>query len=280
MHPCAFGIPLLLLLTACVPTHASKIVPLDLDKLAPQSELIVVGVVTAISDSDAESDTISVRVVSPLKGKMEAKSFSLRLRNKGVKDFDPTLAVGDQGVFFLKSIEGGRAELTYWGSIAVMPKNGNFSVPGKSAEPVVQPAPAKQPVPIPAGLDIVNRLRDALKSGTPAEKEAALEMIRGLKPITLIPELIKAIEDPTPLPDHVTPDCRTGWVFVGHQAASVLAEMARAIDGIEVGMKPGQRAYRLYSFHDDLEAGSKMQKAGRLSVVRKNWAKWWDVAQK
>ncbi len=101
-----------------------------------------------------------------------------------------------------------------------------------------------------------------------------------LKPIALIPELIEAIEDPTPLPDHVTPDCRTGWVFVGHQAASVLAEMARAIDGIEVGMKPGQRGYRSYSFHDDLEAGDKMQKAGRLSEVRKNWAKWWDVVRK
>ena len=131
MNPRAFGIPLLLLLVACLPAHASKIVPLDLDKLAPQSELIVVGVVTAISDSDTESDTISVSVISALKGKTEAKSFSLRLRNKGVKDFDPTLAVGDQAVFFLKSIEGGRAELTYWGSIAVMPKAGNFSVPGK-----------------------------------------------------------------------------------------------------------------------------------------------------
>ena len=105
--------------------------------------------------------------------------------------------------------------------------------------PATKTVPAKKPVPIPAGLDIVNRLRDALKSGTPTEKEAALEMIRGLKPLALIPEIIEAIEDPTALPDHTTPDCKTGWVFVGHQAASVLAEMARAIDGIEVGMKRG-----------------------------------------
>jgi len=126
----AFGISLVLL-AVCLPARASQIVPLDLDKLAPQSELIVIGVVTAISASDAESDTVTVRVISSLKGKTDAKSFSLRLRNKGVKDFDPRLAAGDQGVFFLKSIDGGRAELAYWGSIAVMPKNGNFNVPVK-----------------------------------------------------------------------------------------------------------------------------------------------------
>jgi len=127
-------------LATCWPAHASKIVPLDLEKLAPQSEVIVVGTVTAISDSGAESDTISVRVVSTIKGKSEAKSFSLRLRNKGVKDFDPKLVVGDQGVFFLKSIKDGRAELTYWGSIAIMPKSGNFTVPDKSSDAPKAPA--------------------------------------------------------------------------------------------------------------------------------------------
>jgi len=119
-------------LATCLPAHASEIASLDLDKLAPQSELIVVGVVTALSDSDSASDTISVRAISTLKGKSEAKSFSLRLRNKGDLDFDPTLAVGDQCVFFLKSIKDGRAELTYWGSVAVMPKKGNFSIPAKT----------------------------------------------------------------------------------------------------------------------------------------------------
>jgi hypothetical protein len=118
-------------LATCLPAGASEIAPLDLEKLTPQSEVIVVGAVTAISASDSESDTVSVRVISTLKGKSEAKSFSLRLRNKGVKDFDPKLAVGDQGVFFLKSIKDGRAELTYWGSIAIVPKRGNFSVPDK-----------------------------------------------------------------------------------------------------------------------------------------------------
>jgi hypothetical protein len=148
-----------------------------------------------------------------------------------------------------------------------------------AAEPAVQSAPDKKPVPIPPGLDIVNRLRDALKSGTPAEKEAALNMIRDLKPITLIPDLIEAIEDATELPNHVSGECKTGWGFVGHQAATVLGEIARGIDGVEVGMKPGQRAYQSYSFHNDLEQGAKMKKSGRLSEVRKNWSKWWDAHQ-
>ncbi len=120
-----------LLLAACLPASASKIAPLDLDKLAPQSDLIVVGVVTAIPASDDASDTVTVRVVSAIKGATEAKSFSLRLRNKGVRDFDPKLAVGDQGVFFLKSIKDGQATLTYWGSIAVMPKKENFRAAGE-----------------------------------------------------------------------------------------------------------------------------------------------------
>ncbi len=121
----------LLLLAACLPAQASSINPLDLDKLAPQSDLIVVGVVTAVPASDDASDTVTVRVVSAIKGATEAKTFSLRLRNKGVKDFDPKLAVGDQGVFFLKSIKDGQATLTYWGSVAVMPKKENFLAVGE-----------------------------------------------------------------------------------------------------------------------------------------------------
>lgn len=123
-----------------LPVRASQIAPLDLEKLAPQSAVIVVGTVTAISDSDAESDTVSVRVVSVIKGTSDAKSFSLRLRNKGVKDFDPKLVVGDRAVFFLKSLKDGRAELTYWGSIAVMPKSGNFTVPEKASDAPKPPA--------------------------------------------------------------------------------------------------------------------------------------------
>ncbi len=84
----------LILSAICLPGSASEIAPLDLDKLTPQSEIIVVGVVSEITESDDASDTVSVRVISMLKDKTEAKSFALRLRNKGVKGFDPKLAAG------------------------------------------------------------------------------------------------------------------------------------------------------------------------------------------
>jgi hypothetical protein len=113
----------------CAAAGASQIVPLELDKLEPRSNLIVLDVVDELLDSDDSTDTVRVRIVTPPKGTTELKSFTLRLRNRGVKDFDPTLAPGDQAVFFLKSIDDGVATLAYWGSIAVNPKRQNFTIP-------------------------------------------------------------------------------------------------------------------------------------------------------
>jgi hypothetical protein len=59
-----------------------------------------------------------------------------------------------------------------------------------------------------------------------------------------------------------------------------MGEIARDIDGVTVGMKPGERPYRSYSFHDDLDRGDKLKAAGRLSEVRKNWTRWWNATQK
>ena len=50
----------------------------------------------------------------------------------------------------------------------------------------VEPEPVKKPTPL-LGLDLVKHLQEQLKSGTPLEKEAALDLIRELKPIRLIP---------------------------------------------------------------------------------------------
>ena len=172
----------LILLASCLPAYASKIVPLDLDKLTPQSELIAVGVVLAITESDAASDTVSVRVISMIKGDTEAKSFSLRLRNKGVRDFDPKLAVGDQGVFFMKSIEKGRAKLTYWGSIAVVSKNGNFRISEEVLDPFRE---YKGKEPIPEGL------REAYTGFVRAAKGGSVAAY-------LLPNAVKISRDPRP----------------------------------------------------------------------------------
>ncbi len=124
------------------------------------------------------------------------------------------------------------------------------------------------PVSVPPNVSAL--LRKALKDGTPHEKEAALEIIRDMKPISLIPEIIEAIEDPTPLPRHGD----TGWGFVGHQAAAAMGRIAHAIDGIDV--KTRGNGYDAYSFHkDQYKGGKKLKEMGRLSEVRVNWAEWW-----
>jgi RNA polymerase sigma factor (sigma-70 family) len=121
------------------------------------------------------------------------------------------------------------------------------------------------------------KLREQLKKGTPAEKSDALRVIRQDKLTALIPDLIEAIEDPTPLPR----DGDTGWGFVGHQAASVLGEIARSLDGVPVGLGPANRPYERYSFHTDSgEGGAKLKESGRLAEVRKNWADWWEAQRR
>ncbi|MBM4047364.1 MAG: hypothetical protein FJ279_19840 [Planctomycetes bacterium] len=121
-------------------TEASKIQCLPLAKVDALSRLVVVGYVSQILARDRESDLVSVRLVFSLRGQTEAKEFQLRLRNKGVMDFDPELRVGNQCVFFLEGIQDGQAKLAYWGSIAVIP-NQNFTTeseneaPGKSLQP-------------------------------------------------------------------------------------------------------------------------------------------------
>jgi hypothetical protein len=127
---------------------------------------------------------------------------------------------------------------------------------------------------------LAEQLRAQLKDGTPKEKEAALDAIRELKPIALIPDVIKAIDDATELPRPAAPGGKAGWGFVGHQAATVMGEIARSIDGVEIGMSAGQRPYQAYSFHNDQSDGAKKLKdSGRLSEVKKNWSKWWDAHQ-
>ncbi|MBP3956351.1 sigma-70 family RNA polymerase sigma factor [Gemmata sp. G18] len=120
------------------------------------------------------------------------------------------------------------------------------------------------PAPAPAAGDL-DGLRKKLRSGTPEEKRQALTTIRDLQAIRLIPDVIEAVADPTALPR----EGDTGWGFVGHQAATVMVELARAVDGTD---RAGRRDY---TFHDDqYKGGEKLKELGRLEDVRKNWARW------
>src|SRR4051794_22902274 len=85
--------------------------------------------------------------------------------------------------------------------------------------------------------------------------------------IGLLPDVMKAIEDPTPLPR----DGDTGWGFVGHEAATAMWRLAQMIDGVDLK----QRGERAYSFsHDEGDGGEKLKASGRLAEVRRNWEQW------
>jgi len=116
---------LIFTLTSCA--FASQIKRLQFSELEGKSKYILLAYVEEIVRSDESSDTIRIRVVSVLKGKSHTPGFmQITLRNKGLKDFDPKLESGDQGVFFLSKINGTTGQLAYWGSIATFPKKCNF----------------------------------------------------------------------------------------------------------------------------------------------------------
>jgi hypothetical protein len=108
----------------------SQIASRPLTSVAEGSGLIVVGVVEGIervSSSNTYGEVLlaTVRVVSTLKGAAPEPSFKLRLRVGGIRGFDVPLSEGDQAVFFLRSIESGEANLSTWGSVALL-KSGYF----------------------------------------------------------------------------------------------------------------------------------------------------------
>lgn len=136
-------------------------------------------------------------------------------------------------------------------------------VPGAVSVPDAAPGTATH-----AALPTLETLRVALLSGTPLERQAALQLVRDLQAVRLIPEVIQLIEDATPLPRQGD----TGWGFVGHQAASVMGTLAVAIDRPEMT----DRETPAFSFHDDqYKGGEALRAAGRLKEVRLNWDRWW-----
>ena len=106
-------------------------------------------------------------------------------------------------------------------------------------------------------------LRDKLKTGTPIEKEEVLYVFMEYRIVELVPDVIAAILDSTPLPR----DGDTGWGYVYHQAATALCNFAYKIDGIT----QKQRGYKQFSFFNDGGIASEQ----RRQEVYGNWLKWW-----
>ena len=98
------------LLTACAllslgPTRApaSTILPLDLQAIAGESALVVIGQVRAVVDrstKDVLLEYASIDIATVLQGKTEATRLTVRIR-QGLVFFDRRLKRGDSGVFFL-----------------------------------------------------------------------------------------------------------------------------------------------------------------------------------
>ena len=122
-----------------------------------------------------------------------------------------------------------------------------------------------------ASTPAVEKLRQAIRNGTPEEKEKALERFADEKIVELVPDVIEAIADPTKLPEHGD----TGWGFVGHEAGTLMVRISADYDGVPYQ----QSGYTNWSFHNDSAGGKELQESGRLDEVRANWRTWW-AAQK
>lgn len=122
---------LLIGVTACLGSQISRI---TLSELHAKADLIVMAEVTELI-RDGDQDQVTIQVDSFLKGEnpQTVYTFSLVTRG-GLKDFDPSLEIGDTGVFFLKlKDQGGQVEKAYWGGVATFQKN-HFDLTEKMTE--------------------------------------------------------------------------------------------------------------------------------------------------
>ena len=108
--------------------HASKINRITLSELEQKADYIVLAQVQNVV-KDGDSDNVTIKVDSFLKGYTQQDVFTFTLVTRGgLKDFDPVLKKGEAGVFFLKARElEGEVEKAYCGSIAIFSKN-NFDL--------------------------------------------------------------------------------------------------------------------------------------------------------
>ena len=152
-----------LLLLLPFPLMASQINRLDVQDLEKQSEAIVLAEVVDVAALALDDrrpipfDSVKVKIGAILKGRVESKTLLLTLQPRGVKDFDPSLRVGEKGVFFLKDLCGTQAKLTFFGSAAVFGKD-NFSISTEqeSHTLVSPPVPTKAISPEESVTAIIN----------------------------------------------------------------------------------------------------------------------------
>jgi len=97
---------------------ASSIRRLNLAELPGRAEVVVLGQVVKVAPK-GDADEVTIRIAAFLKGSTTQMTVTMTLVPRGLKGFDPTLKVGQTGVFFLTGLNGASASKAYWGSIAV-----------------------------------------------------------------------------------------------------------------------------------------------------------------
>jgi enterochelin esterase family protein len=112
----------------------------------------------------------------------------------------------------------------------------------------------------------IERLIQQLQTGSPREKEAALDVFSRNYPAEMVPAVIEAVLDTTISPRHDD----TGWGRIYHQAATALAGFAETVDGRTLK----ERGRRAYSFYDCVGTGP----AKKRRAVHDRWLSWWRQA--
>jgi hypothetical protein len=126
----------------------------------------------------------------------------------------------------------------------------------------------------------LERERSAILYGTPEQKEQALddfifrvekfnvgtiplEERTDINTITpLVPVVIEAILDDTPLPRHED----TGWGYVYHQAASAMNMFAYRVDRVQRNQDPEFSFFSIGGIANEVER----------KVAHDNWLNWWN----
>jgi hypothetical protein len=96
----------------------------DVSQLEASSAIILIGHVTAVKKGADLSDTATIKVVSVLKGKLADQELTLDYRARAREERDlRTFRIkrGSSGIFFLSSVDAGKATLVMPGGMAFFP---------------------------------------------------------------------------------------------------------------------------------------------------------------
>jgi len=128
-------VSVLVVLVCGAGAFGSEIKQMELAELSDSAEVVILAQVVKVTKISAEVDETTIKVGAVLKGKLGTGNLKIVLTTRGVKGFDPTVKVGDTGVFFLKDVKKEAAKPAYPGSVAVFSKP-NFIVSERSYEPM------------------------------------------------------------------------------------------------------------------------------------------------